>query len=288
MFSMENALPTSSGSYRPVRLFNRRLMTVFALVALTCIVYPLAPGVVYPNSVLDFLKAALATTQGRIVAVGGSLSSIGMMIYAMVTAKACSEADLSTIVSNLRTHWTLRNDKQTRKNEILKKLPGRRAELNKLNNAAATARSEVNTNVERRRQIDRDLNNPDLNLTKDQRAALQSENLRLLGQFSSKSTKANEATEAARNYNLNFVAPLQRELSNLNNEIPSINETITHYEGLKKGKESEIEGLGGDLQDLEAERSKLNAEYKRLKEEEVSLINQITAEEAKSQSGSQQ
>ena len=76
MFSMANALPTSSDGYQPVRLFNRRLMKVFALVALTCIVFPLTPGVLYPNAVLDGLKALLATTQGKIVAVTGSLASI--------------------------------------------------------------------------------------------------------------------------------------------------------------------------------------------------------------------
>ena len=136
--------------------------------------------------------------------------------------------------------------------------------------------------------IDRDLNNPDLGLTQDQRAALQSENLRLLGEFSSKSTRAHEKSEAARNYNLNFVAPLQSELSGLNSEIPSIEGTIDHYEALKEAKEAELEGIGADLSDFNAEYSALQSELSALRAEELRLINEIAAEEAKSQSGSQQ
>lgn len=288
MISIENAIPIPPRNYGVPLSFNPRLMKVFALVALTCIVFPLTPGVVYPNAVLDFLKAALATTQGRIVAAAGSLSSIAALIYTVVNRKACSEADLSTIVGNLRTHWKFRNSTQGRINEILKTLPGRRTELNNLLSTANKATGEMHANFTRRSQIKSDLNNPALDLLQADRDRLQAEYNKLEAAYPGLVTKSSQAHQAAAKYNKAHVKPLENELSSLNNKMPRTIEIIAHYEGLKKGKEAEIEALGGDLEALENERSELDAEYKRLKEEEYSLLNRIATEEAKSQSGSQQ
>ncbi len=92
MFSMENAIPAP----RPLSL-NPRLMRVFALVALTCIVFPITPLDVWPNAVLDGLKAALKVVQNNIAATTGIAIGVAGMIVTMLDIKACGEADYSTI-----------------------------------------------------------------------------------------------------------------------------------------------------------------------------------------------
>lgn len=286
MFSMESAICTS----RPVPLsFNSRLMKVFALVALTCIVFPITPLDVWPNAVLDALKAALATTRGKITAVGVGMSSIaGFLLSLAATMEGC-EADLSTIRTNILSSSSLRNSKLTRKNEILRVLPGRQATSDTRLAEANKLTGQAHANSARRSQITRDLNNPDLDLTQAQRDTLDAEYIQLKEAYPGLLTSASQAHQNAAWYENTFVKPLESELSGIDGDLIEIGMSIANLEALKTAKETELGVVSSDMSDYQRQYDELNEQYKDLRAEEYRLLNEIAAEEAKqSQSGSSQ
>ena len=286
MFSMESAISTS----RPVPLsFNPRLMKVFALVALICIVFPITPLDVWPNAVLDALRAALATTRGKIAAVGVGMSSIaGFLLSLAATMEGC-KADLSTIRTNILSSSSLRNSKLTRKNEILRVLPDRESTSRGKYSKAAELRGKANANRSRRNQISYDLNNRDLNLTQAQRDKLNDEYIDLKEAYPGLNDAARQAEQDAWWYDDTYVKPLKNELSGIDGDLIEIGMSIANLEALKTAKETELGVIDSDMSDYQRQYNELDKQYKALRAEEYRLLNEIAAEEAKqSQSGSSQ
>ena len=284
MFSMESAISTP----RPVTLsFNPRLMKVFALVALTCIVFPITPLDVWPNAVLDALKAALATTRGKIFTVGAGMATYAGFLLSLAATKEGCEADLSTIRTNILSSSSLRNSKLSRKNEILRVLPGRQATSDARLAEANKLTGEAHANSARRSQISRDLNNLDLDLTQAQRDALDAEYIELKEAYPGLLTSASQAHQNAAWYENTFVKPLESELSGIDGDLVEIGMSIANLEALKSAKEAELGVIDSDLSDFQREYDDLSKEYDALRAEEYRLLNEIAAEEAK-QSGSSQ
>lgn len=283
MISLENAIPAP----RPLSL-NPRLMRVFALVALTCIVFPITPLDVWPNSVLESLKAALKLVQNNIAATTTIAFGVAGMIWTMLDIKACAEADYSEIKTNILSHKNLEASKRTRKNEILRVLPGNEITLDGKNEKATTLRGKANANSARRNQINYDLNNRDLNLTQEQRDALNEEYIDLKEAYPGLNNDAFEAEQDAAWYKSTYVDPYRKELRDIDSTLTGIATALDTLEAQKAAKEAEMGVINSDLSDFQKEYDELNKEIKALKAEEYRLLNEIAAEEARSQSGSSQ
>lgn len=283
MISIENTMPAP----RPLSL-NPRFMRVFALVALTCIVFPITPLDVWPNPVLTALKAALSSTRGKILAVTSGMATFASLILGLETRKRSSETELSSINSELLSSVSTRNSRLRRKNEILRDLPGYESTSNGKYAKAAELRGKANANSARRNQINYDLNNRDLDLTQAQRDALNSEYITLKEAYPGLKNAAFQAEQDAAVYDNTYVKPLQKELREVDGDLRVLDYSIANLQAAKTAKEAELGVIDSDMSNFQTEYDRLGREYETLRMEEYRLLNEIAAEEAKSGSGSSQ
>lgn len=283
MISIENTMPAP----KPLSL-NPRFMRVFALVALTCIVFPITPLDVWPNPVLTALKAALSSTRGKILAVTTGMATFASLILGLETRKRSSETELSSINSELLSSVSTRNSRLRRKNEILRDLPGYESTSNGKYAKAAELRGKANANSARRNQINYDLNNRDLDLTQAQRDALNSEYITLKEAYPGLKNAAFQAEQDAAVYDNTYVKPLQKELREVDGDLRVLDYSIANLQAAKTAKEAELGVIDSDMSNFQTEYDRLGREYETLRMEEYRLLNEIAAEEAKSGSGSSQ